>query len=323
MQKISNKDILQSYILTTAKYDYSVYEKRILYRLVEIAQSEIEGLKFSNDCRKVEHDLFGLVSITLPISSILANENDKNYKKAKDALISLSQKYIIYEDSQVWEKINIVVLPKIEKRKSTFTFTIAPRIWDCILNFSKGYRKFELKTAMQFESVYAMRFYELVSGQEAPITYNIDTLKDIFQISGKYKKINDFIKRVIEPAKVELDKCSPYTFEYNMNKVGRAFTSVTLFPKYQPKYRDVELETHTLQKQVSLSWDLPKEVVDYLKHNFDFTTDGIKNNIDLFKSAHNKTNLIQFLANMKGKVRNSDNPQGYIIGSIRKHISAF
>lgn len=99
MKKISNKDILQSYILTTAKYDYSVYEKRILYRLVEIAQSEIEGLKFRDDCRKVEHDLFGLVSITLPISSILANDNDKNYKKAKDALISLSQKYIIYEDS--------------------------------------------------------------------------------------------------------------------------------------------------------------------------------------------------------------------------------
>jgi hypothetical protein len=320
MRKISNKDILQSYILTTAKYDYSVYEKRILYRLVEIAQSEIEGLKFSNDCRKVEHDLFGLVSITLPISSILANENDKNYKKAKDALISLSQKYIIYEDSEVWEKINIVVLPRIEKRKSTFTFTISPRIWDCILNFSKGYRKFELKTAMQFESVYAMRFYELVSGQESPITYNIDTLKDLFQISGKYKKINDFIKRVIEPAKTELDKCSPYTFNYNMNKTGRTFTSVTLFPKYQAKYRDEDLETHTLQKQISLSWDLPKDVVDYLKHNFGFTTDGIKNNIDLFKLVNDKIDLIQFLANIKGKARDSNNPQGYIVGAIRKQI---
>ncbi len=320
MQKISNKDILQSYILTTAKYDYSVYEKRILYRLVEIAQSEIEGLKFSEDCRKVEHDLFGLVSITLPISSILANENDKNYKKAKDALISLSQKYIIYEDSEVWEKINIVVLPKIEKRKSTFTFTIAPRIWDCILNFSKGYRKFELKTAMQFESVYAMRFYELVSGQEAPITYNIDTLKDIFQISEKYKKINDFIKRVIEPAKTELDRCSPYTFEYKMNKTGRTFTSVTLFPKYQPKYRNIELENHNLQKQVSLSWDLPKNVVDYLKHNFNFTTEGIKNNIDLFKVANNQIDLIEFLSLLKGRSRNSKNPQGYIIGAIKKKI---
>jgi len=320
MEKISNKDILQSYILTTAKYNYSVYEKRILYRLVEIAQGEIEGLKFRDDCRKVEHDLFGLVSVTLPILSILANDNDKNYNKAKEALISLSQKYIIYEDSEIWEKINIVILPKIEKRKSTFTFTIAPQIWDCILNFSKGYRKFELKTAMQFESIYAMRFYELVSGQNTPITYNIDSLKDIFQIRNKYKKINDFIKRVIEPAKIELDRCSPYTFDYKMNKTGRSFTSVTLYPKYQPKYRDEDLESHNLQKQVSLSWDLPKNVVDYLKHNFEFTKDGIKNNIDLFKDANSKIDLIQFLASIKGKVRDSKNPQGYIIGAIKKQL---
>ena len=33
--KINNKELIQSYILTTAKYDYSVYEKRILYRIVE------------------------------------------------------------------------------------------------------------------------------------------------------------------------------------------------------------------------------------------------------------------------------------------------
>jgi len=173
---------------------------------------------------------------------------------------------------------------------------------------------------MQFESVYAMRFYEIVSGQDSPITYNIDSLKDIFQISGKYKKINDFIKRVIEPAKTELDRCSPYTFGYNMNKTGRAFTSVTLFPKYQTKFRDSDLEKHSLQKQVYLSWDLPKEITDYLKYNFNFTTDGIKNNIDLLKVAHKNIDLIQFLASLKGKVRNSNNPQGYIIGAIRKQI---
>ena len=41
--KINNKEVLQSYILTTAKYDYSVYEKRILYRIIEQLQSLIEG----------------------------------------------------------------------------------------------------------------------------------------------------------------------------------------------------------------------------------------------------------------------------------------
>lgn len=35
---IVNKDLIQSYIMTTAKYDFNVYEKRIIYRLVEMAQ---------------------------------------------------------------------------------------------------------------------------------------------------------------------------------------------------------------------------------------------------------------------------------------------
>jgi phosphate starvation-inducible membrane PsiE len=43
---ISNKNLIQSYIMTTAKYDFSVYEKRILYLLVEMAQCEVEGRKF-------------------------------------------------------------------------------------------------------------------------------------------------------------------------------------------------------------------------------------------------------------------------------------
>lgn len=105
-----------------------------------------------------------------------------------------------------------------------------------------------------------------------------------------------------------------------MNKTGRAFTSVTFYPKYQDRFRDPELEKHNLQKQVSLSWDLPKSVVDYLKHNFEFTTDGIKNNIDLLKQANEELDLISFLAAIKGKVRTSKNPQGYIIGSIRKQL---
>ncbi|MCY6341482.1 replication initiation protein, partial [Bacteroides fragilis] len=54
---IVNKDLIQSYIMTTAKYDFNVYEKRIIYRLVEMAQGELQGIKFADNCQKIEHDL--------------------------------------------------------------------------------------------------------------------------------------------------------------------------------------------------------------------------------------------------------------------------
>lgn len=34
---INNKQVFQSYVLTTAKYDFSPYEKRIMYRLIGVS----------------------------------------------------------------------------------------------------------------------------------------------------------------------------------------------------------------------------------------------------------------------------------------------
>lgn len=48
-----NKNILQSYIFTAAKYDFTAYEKRIMYRLVECAQKEIEGIKIKDNMHKI------------------------------------------------------------------------------------------------------------------------------------------------------------------------------------------------------------------------------------------------------------------------------
>lgn len=316
---MSNKDIIQSYILTTAKYDFSVYEKRILYRLVEMVQYILEGKKL-NDRYRVDETLFKNKEITMPLSVFLSSEDDKNHNRIKKAFTDLQRKIITYQDEKTWASISIISNPEIRYYSDVVTFGVHRTIYDAILDFSKGYKKFELKTAMQFESVYSMRFYELMSNQKKPIEFKIDTLKEMFSITDKYKLNADFFRFVLDKSKKELDEKSPYSFDYKPIKQGRSFYSVLFFPKYIPKNRDLKLEQKDLQKQVSLSWDLPRNVVDYLKHNFEFTTDGIKNNIELFRKANDQLDLIQFLANIKGKVRDSNNPQGYVIGALRKQL---
>lgn len=322
MALINNKDVLQSYILTTAKYDFSVYEKRIIYRLVELAQCEIKGVDFRKDCRKIEHDLFGLVNITLPIRDLLNNEEDKNYTRIKDALLRLKDKSFEYEDEEIWQSISIIAFPDIKKRSSTVSFTIHPKIWDCMLDFSKGFRKYELQTAMSFESVYSMRFYELLSGQKYPLSYGFEDLKAMFQIEGKYKQVNDFLRYVVEPAKKELDEKSPYSFDYKINKTGRKYTSITLFPVYQPEHRDSDLERKDLQKQISPSWDLSKNALDYLRNGFLFTPAEIKQNMDLFKKAQSEIrDFIYFMSQVKPRANRAKNPKGYLINSIKKELN--
>jgi len=321
MAIVNNKDLIQSYIITTAKYDFSVPEKRIIYRIIESLQHLVQG-KELNKQYKISDNLFGDYRFEMPISAFLKDKETKNYKEIKRAFISLRNKIIEYEDENSWRPIGVIEKPKIDKYNSIVTFELDHLVYNALLDFSKGYRKYELTTAMQFESVYAMRFYELMSNQKSPITYNIDNLKEMFQIQNKYERVNDFKKYVLDIAIRELDKCSPYTFTYKMNKTGRSFTSVTFYPKYQPQFRDSELEKKYLQKQTSPAWDLSKNTLDYLKNGFDFTTEEIKQNIDLFKKAQNELeNFINFLSQVKPRSNKAKNPKGYLINAIKKELN--
>ena len=318
---VVNKDQIQSYIMTTAKYDFSVYEKRILYRIVEMAQGELQGVRFATDCKKIEHTLFDTVHITMPIASLLNGESDENYTRVKQALLSLQKKIFTYEDEKEWISISIIALPKIKKRSSVVSFQIDSHIWDCCLDFSKGFRKYELATAMKFKSVYSMRFYELLSGQKTKLIYPLEQLKEMFKVQDKYAKTNDFVRKVIEPAKNELDELSPYTFEWSANKEGKKIVSFNFYPIFKPEHRDAELYKKELQKQTGLSWDLGRQVISYLKTSLEFSDKEIKNNRDLFVTAQMELpDIMTELAILRGKSRTKTNPKGWIINALKGKI---
>lgn len=316
---IRNKDVIQSYVLSTAKYDFSVYEKRILYRLVELVQFSLEGQKLNKDY-SIEPNLFGdMTGVTMPLSAFLKDTDDQNFTQVKKALTSLRNKTLEFEDDNMWKLIGIVEIPKYVK-KGYVQFQIHPEIYEAILNFSKGFRKYELITAMSFDSVYAMRFYELLSGQKSPLIYSIDHLKMMFKVEHKYKLTADFIRKVIDTAKNELDKKSPYSFDYKPVKSGRKIVSVKFYPVFKSENRDPNLEKNDLRKNVSLRWDLEVMVINYLTENFFFTETQIKNNLELLIKAQAKIDLLYELSLIKSKAKDADNPQGFVIGCIKKLI---
>jgi len=316
---ITNKDVVQSYIFTTAKYNFDVTEKRILYRLVEIAQSDLKGKKL-DDTYTIDKTLFDDRIITLPISSLLKDDNDKHHSRVKIALKKLRNKTFDYEDDKVWKTVGIIEKPIIIKYDAKVIIEINPIIWHAILNFAKGYRKYELETAMQFDSIYTMRFYELFSGQKRPISYTIDNLKIMFQVEDKYKLTANFINRVILPAQKELTAKAPYSFEFKPFKKGKKITSIKFYPVYIAKNRNVNAETKKKKKKISLSWNLDKMTIDYIKQNFLFTELEIKNNIETFKAANNKLDLLLELSILKSKIRDVKNIKGYVIGVLKKKL---
>lgn len=319
MSIIKNKEVLQSYILTTAKYDFSIYEKRILYRIIEVLQAEISGLKLNYNY-SLQKNLLDEMEFVLPINIFLKDDEDDNYREVKKALRSLRNKDFEYEDAKSWGVYGIIESPVIEKYNSFIKFKITPLLLEAFLNFAKGFRKYELKTAMEFNSIYTMRFYELLSGQERPLTFTIDQLKAMFKLENKYKETKDFIKYVIDPAKKELYKKSPYSFDFKINKQGKKFHSITFYPVKIQENQDPELEKQKVLKEVSLHWSLDRATINYLKEVFFFDTKELKQHQELFENAHKLMDLILFLSERKRYILEAKNPKGYLISCLKKEV---
>lgn len=133
-----------------------------------------------------------------------------------------------------------------------------------------------------------------------------------------YKLTADFIRKVIESAKKELDECSPYTFEWTPQKEGKKIVGFCFYPILQPQFRDNDLYRQEIQKQTNLSWDLNRQVLGYLKLSLGFSDKEIKNNRAVFIAAQFELpDILGELAILKGKSRDKGNPKGYIINALK------
>lgn len=323
------KEVVESYIFSTVRHDFGIYSERLLLRLVELAQREIKGLDFKGGTSigKVKVGEWGDAEIIIPVKDILSGEDDKNYAKAKTAVRSLMGKFLEYEDDKAYRATHILNDVDVDKVSGKMIIQVNRNIWNAMLDFSKGFRKYELETAVKLHGKYSLRIYKLISAQSEPISYSIADLRKMWGLVDKYKKVDDFVKNTIEAAKKELDAVSPYSFEYaltaakgaeiNKGRKGRpAITSVTFFPKRVQK-NDA---TDSLRKMVTPSFTLGRELTDMLKNKFEFDYVGIKSNITLFDVAQDEFDLLLFLDKIAPKALRAENTQGYVINAIKKHL---
>lgn len=315
-REISPRQVVQSYIVTTAMYDFNVYEKRVLYNLVKLAQSQIEGIRLSDNLYRIEHSLTDAILVELPLSDFLTDRDDKNHFRVKSALKSLHQKTFTYNDDGSWECFSIIANPKIRLRSSKVSFIVDSKVWDVLLDFSKGFSRYNLEIAFRLESVYAMRLYEMLSSQKEPITYSIDALRNEFRLVNKYSLTKDFIRRVIVSAKKELDAKSPVTFTFTPIKSGRKITQIIFFPVRQESKRPQDEFFKETIRKYGISGQLKKDEIRFLKE-IGFTENGIRNNLPLLMECRKYLDLIYELALIKGKSRDKKNPCGWCIKTLQ------
>lgn len=323
------KNVIESYVLSEARYNLGVYAQRLLYRLLESAQKYIYDIDFQDgsSSRQVEVGQWGDADIVLPVRSILYGDDDRNYDKARNAIEELMGKFITYDDGETYRATQILNEVEMTRLKGRMIIRVNRNLWKAMLDFSKGYRMIDIETVLKLRSGYSMRLYSLVCTAKTPLTFTIDQLRQMWDLGDRYKATKDFIRNTVDLAKEELDRVSQYSFDYTLNcsksdpanqgRRGRLkVTSITFYPVQ----RIVNLKTKDLRKQVSPSLMLGQEVVMILKNKFEFDSKGIQNNIAVFEAASKSIDLLAFLDKIAPVALRARNPQGYVVGALRKHL---
>ena len=336
------KSIIESYIFATAHQNISIYSERLLMILVRAAQCQISGLNFcdSSAIKQIEVGPLGEVQVEIETRELLGGPNDTNYSQAKNAVLELTKKAISHErplmkngkpvlnsaGKPVYEFEAHALLNDvyINRKPGTIQVNVNKTTWEAILDFSKGFRKYDLQIAMRFSHSCTLRIFKIISNQKSPLQFTIQELRERWGLTETYKKNSDFIKNTIKVAKRELDSMSPWTFDYELisdtssGRVGRrTSSSIIFFPVHQVQFdRDAARRSQT----ASVTDIIDRETYDRLK-GVGFTQKEIIANATLFRAAQRHLDLSRFIESVRPYANRANNPQGYIINSLKNHLT--
>lgn len=331
-----NKDVIVPFKIAWARQpDMSIHEQRVILRIMEFCSAQLNGIRVSDNLRKIESTPV-TYEISMPVTD--AFTTDFTVEETQKTLNRLRERTFQYEDDKRWWACGYIEHPEVIKGTGMMTFGIFKPFWNVLLNFVSGFREIELNKALLLPTTYSLRFYMLMSGKTQPIYMSVEDLKNWLGIApDKYKdkngkdRIDHLEERVIRPAQKALDETCPYSFTYekvrlNPRNSKSSVVGFKFYSRYQPQYRDPELEKASLFAKVNASSLVGSEVYRYLKNNFGLTSEGLNNATNkalLEQWVELESSPMEWLEIKRrdvstGKVKGT--PQAYIIGTIKRRV---
>lgn len=117
-------------------------------------------------------------------------------------------------------------------------FEFGNKLIKYLTQLRSNFTQFRLGYPIQFKKSYSIRLYEICKKNEfaRSKTYEMDNFRAMIGCDGKYLKYKDLNKRVIMPAKRELDEKADISFNYVPLKIdgGRGYSHIK-FIFYSPR----------------------------------------------------------------------------------------
>jgi plasmid replication initiation protein len=103
------------------------------------------------------------------------------------------------------------------------TIAFSPEIEPYLTLLSQKFTSYSLKHISHFNSVYAIRIYEMLKQFEriGERTISLEFLRDRLELDGKYERFGNVKARVLDPAVQEINRHSDIKISYEIERRGR------------------------------------------------------------------------------------------------------
>lgn len=320
------KDAIIPYIIVDSlrKID-NIHEMRLFGYVIAKAQALLKNYNKYLDAINIEHAL-RITRFTMPARYLLA-PGDNNYRNVTKAF-TLQTKTVTYKTDNAEMQLNIIAFPEHEYRQGQHyvTFVIHQQLWWALRDFTKGHRLINLPIMLRLKSTYSVIMYILCSNQKEPVNYQTRTLKRILGVEEKkaYERNSNFLAKVIEPARRELNEKSPYSFDYSLRRSGRGgpYTNIIIQPKTNtpaPLSDEEEARATDLERQ---RINLQPEVVFMLEDFFGMNTKTIERLEAQLGAIGDHVAQLRWLSEVKEAAlrHRVANRAGYLTEALRQRI---
>ena len=219
--------------ITTARYELSLLEKRIMYFLLRDVRNKFVLNKTGNTT------LFDDLIIKTTSSALVKSLKERNTTKIKKALKSMRLRSFEWqneypEDHELheWFEVGFINYGKW-KRGGDIEFQVSKEILPFFVELTSRFTEYNSLIAMSLKSKWSQRFYEYCCQwrQAGGFNMSVADLRSQLMLENKYKDFSALKKFVIQVAHKELKalykkgECDVY-FEYSEVKNGRSIESL-------------------------------------------------------------------------------------------------
>ncbi len=217
--------VVSSNNLVEAKYDFTLWQKRIFVYMVSQINVFDQDFKLQKFFIKDLMKFFGVKS----------KDDYATIRRVPEELYQASMKtpYKTPEGFKRWKEIRIIsqfTRPEDrEEENSYIELKFNDDLKPHLVQLKELFAQYDIRNIIGLRSVYSFRMYEILKSRNHPRgekEITVEELKEILDVERKYKLYGDFKRKVLLQAQNDLNECCDITFTFVEKKHGKKVASL-------------------------------------------------------------------------------------------------